>query len=795
MLIGFQSFAQITGKISGRVIDLKTQLPLIGANVFLEGTSLGGQTDEQGYYVINNIPTKTYSIKAQFIGYKEVIKFDVLVTSGNTLNFNFELEEKVVDLKEVTVTASPFQKTKESPMSVQTLSQQEIKSYPGGNNDIAKVVQALPGVSGSVGFRNDVIIRGGAPNENVYYLDGVEIPNINHFATQGSAGGPVGLLNVTFIEDVTLSTSAFNAKYDNVLSGILQFKQRTGNKDRIQGNARFGASEAGLTMEGPFKKGSDKATFIASIRRSYLQYLFKAIGLPFLPDYYDYQFKFNFKLSPKTELNFIGVGAIDKFRLNKGTLTAKDTASILILDQLPLYDQYSSNTGLSLKHLLKNGQLNVVLSYNHLKNQIRKWDDNDESKTQSLNYLSRETEFKFRASIEQYIGKYKINYGLNAIQSVYTNNSNIRLFGEVKDSLGNIIKPAVKVNYSTNINFIRYGLFGQVSRSFFKDAVSVSAGLRADGNNWMNDGNNLAKTLSPRLALSYNFLPRWNINVSAGKYYKILPYTLLGYKENNQFVNKDAQYIGNIHYTAGFEYLPEKATRITVEGFYKLYDHYPVSVRDSISLANLGGNFGVLGNEATKSVGLGRTYGVEFFFQQKFSHNFYAVFSYTAYRSEYTGFGSKYIPSAWDNKHLISLTGGYRFKYGFEVGTRFRYLGGQPYTPTNIEASMQQYPSIGQGLLDFRQFNSLRLGGFGQWDIRIDKKFNTKKLSIDAYIDIQNVLSAIQPEPKTFTLFKNPDGTFKTTDGKPVNGQNVIPQLINTATGSILPTFGFIVEF
>uniref|UniRef100_UPI004048D696 TonB-dependent receptor plug domain-containing protein n=1 Tax=Roseivirga sp. TaxID=1964215 RepID=UPI004048D696 len=237
------------------------------------------------------------------------------------------------------------------------LSREEIATYPGGNNDIAKVVQSLPGVSGSVGFRNDVIIRGGAPSENVYYLDGVEIPNINHFATQGSAGGPVGLLNVSFIEDVTLSTSAFAARYDNALSGVLQFNQRNGNSRNRNLNFRLGASEAALTFEGPLTLPKEneqaKTTFIVSARRSYLQFLFKLIGLPFLPDYWDYQYKINHKIDDKNEINLIGIGSIDDFKVNTpDDITEEQQAT---LDQIAIIKQWTSTVGISWKHKLESG--------------------------------------------------------------------------------------------------------------------------------------------------------------------------------------------------------------------------------------------------------------------------------------------------------------------------------------------------------------------------------------------------------------------------------------------------------
>ena len=187
------------------------------------------------------------------------------------------------------------------------------------------------------GFRNDVIIRGGAPNENVYYLDGIEIPTINHFSTQGSAGGPVGLLNVSFFEGVTLSASSFAASYDNVLSGVLEFDQRNGNSRKFVGNFRLGSSESALTLEGPLFK-SDKSeantSYIISVRRSYLQLLFQAIGLPFLPDYWDYQYKVIHQINSNNELLFTGVGSIDNFSVNE--LDEFDAEQKAIQDQVPV---------------------------------------------------------------------------------------------------------------------------------------------------------------------------------------------------------------------------------------------------------------------------------------------------------------------------------------------------------------------------------------------------------------------------------------------------------------------------
>ncbi|MEO0901533.1 MAG: TonB-dependent receptor, partial [Bacteroidota bacterium] len=291
--------AQVTADLFGNVSD-KVGQPVFGASVYLEGTEKGAQTDFDGKYKITGISPGTYNLVVSYIGFETQTQYNVIIRSKGTPNYNFVLQESAQQLDEVVVSnANKISRPRETPLSTQSLSAVEIATYPGSNNDVVQVAQTLPGVSPSIGgFRNDLIIRGGAPNETVYYLDGMEIPNVNHFSTQGSAGGPVGLINVSFIDNVTLSTSAFGSQYDNPLSGVLQFSQRNGNNRNFNGNFRISASEAALTLEGPlFKKGAEesKTTFLASVRRSYLQFLFEAIGLPFRPNYWDYQYKINHK--------------------------------------------------------------------------------------------------------------------------------------------------------------------------------------------------------------------------------------------------------------------------------------------------------------------------------------------------------------------------------------------------------------------------------------------------------------------------------------------------------------------
>ncbi len=772
LIIPFTAQAQSTGKLSGFVKDAKTEEPLIGVTVKVEETDLGGVTDLNGYYTINNIPAKSYNVTASYVGYKPLTKFNVVIKSGGVPDLNFSLEETVDELGEVVVKASPFIKSEETPNSIQKLSLEEIATYPGGNNDIAKVVQSLPGVSGSVGFRNDVIIRGGAPNENVYYLDGVEIPNINHFATQGSAGGPVGLLNVSFIENVTLNTSSFPARYDNVLSGVLQFEQRTGNPREQRVNFRLGASEAALTVEGPFVKPKEEGeiantTFIASVRRSYLQLLFKLIDLPFLPDYWDYQYKINHKIDDKNEISFTGIGSIDDFAINP-----PDDATLeqqAVLDQVPVIQQWTTTAGLSWKRRFNNGFFRATASTNILDNNFRRYAENEEGLL--FSNKSRETENKFRFELTNFLGDWIVNSGLLMQRSHYTN-----VTSDVESN----------ISYDTDISFYRFGAFAQVSKPFFGERLTPSFGIRIDGDTFTEEGMNMLRTISPRFSLAYQVEPRWTLNASVGRYYKIPPYTILGFQDNNgNFLNKDSDYIRSDHFVAGVEYLPRSSTRFTLEGFYKKYDNYPVSLANGASLANLGGDYEVLGNEDVASAGLGRAYGIEFLYQQKLSKNFYGILAYTLYWSEFTGLDQEeYIPSVWDNRNLLTFTGGYKLPNNWEAGLRFRFLGRAPYVPVDEAATTDTYPII---TYDYDRLGEERLDPYHATDIRIDKKWNFEKWTLDIFLEVTNVFGSDLPSDPTYTLERDAENNI-------VNPRNLV-EVPDTDNSAILPTIGVVVDF
>jgi len=786
--------AQNLGNINGFVRNARTQVPLEGVTIRVSGTERQAVTDSNGFYRLRDIATRTYTLEASSVGFRSITKFDIEVTSGNTVEVNFDLEEESKELGGIVVRAN-FPKPIGVVNSVQSLSANEIIRYPGANFDMAKVVQSFPGVSGSASFRNDIVIRGGAPNENVYYLDGVEVPTINHFATQGAAGGPAGILNVAFLDRVTLHTSAFPAKYDNALSGVLQFRQRNGNPEKHQGNFRVSASEAALTSEGPLGKKNGKTTYIASVRRSYLQFLFKLIDLPFVPNYWDYQYKVTHKPDKRNEINVIGIGTIDQFSLNKPEKATLE--QLAILDQVPLQGQMSYTFGVSWRHAMDKGYWQLVASRNYLRNEADQFEQNDEGNENRriLRYRSKEAENRMRYEVNFPLGKIQMNAGGHLILTGYENTTFQR-------------RPAFTANYSTAFDMLRYGAFLTATGKGLDEKLTLSGGFRIDGNNYTSSGSRLGQTISPRLSLSYSLGRGVNLNASLARYYKLPSYTILGFQVNGVSVNKDAAYIRSDHLVAGIEWQPTGSTRVTAEGFLKKYGNYPVSAALGVSMANFGGDFGVFGNERITSNGSGEAFGYELLFQQRLTRNFYGILAYTYYHSRFSGIDPKQkLPSAWDNRHLLSFTGGYRFKKNWEVGLRFRYLGGAPYTPYDISRSLDNYPFTYEPVFNNAQLNSLRLQGFHAADLRIDKKFNFRKWTFDLYLDIQNAYNSQNPSIPGFTLQRNPDESIATRTGEPYNAgsyinpaapnnrQKAIPVLLEGTTGALLPSIGFVVEF
>ncbi len=764
--------------LKGKITNSFTNVNIPLASITIQGTSLRTVSDSLGNYQLNIDKEGIYTIEIKRLGYKSKLVPELAISPIKSNVLDVVLDDDQTQLKEIKINAPVTSKTAESPLSLRVIGIAEIKRNPGGNRDISKALQSLPGVATGTGFRNDIIVRGGAPNENRFYLDGIEIPNINHFATQGSSGGPVGLLNVDFIREVDFYSGAFPANRGNALSSVLDFKQKDGRSDKQAGALTLGSTDLALTGEGPL---SSRTTYIGSLRQSYLQFLFKLIGLSFLPTYNDFQFKIKTKFNQKNELTVIGLGAIDRFKLN----TSANQTELQRYDLLtiPVNSQNNYTFGAVYKYFGKVGYTTLVLSRNYLENISSKYKDNDPSSTLFLKYSSQETENKFRVENTSEYKGLKLNTGIN----LETGESNTQNFN---------LQPNGNFNYQSSIGLVKYGFFGQVSKSIANDQLSVSGGIRADGNTFISGAKNPLKQLSPRVSISYDIGSGFSINANSGLYYQIPTYTLLSFRDSaGSLVNQAVSYISNWESVVGVDYINPANIKFSVEGFYKGYGNYPAieNLGDTISLANFGSDFGVVGNRKVVGSGNGRAYGVEFLIQQRVKKGLYGIATLTLVRSEFESKHQQYIPSAWDSKIFLSLTGGKIFKHGWELGSKFRLSGGSPNTPYDLAKSslISNYTIRPEGIPNYNLLNTDRLGVFYQLDARVDKKFIWRKVSLDLFLDIQNITNNIYTQNPYLILDRDSNGDSQTLAGDPTRYKT---KLLENTSGNVLPSLGIIIE-
>lgn len=781
-------FAQ--GTITGKVIDASTREALPYVNLVVVGTQIGATTDDNGNFTINKAPFGFVKVQASYVGYQTSLSDDYLVTAEKVPYILIELKENTATLDEIVIRKKLFKKKVQSPLSLQSLGLAEIEKNPGGNRDVIRVIQSLPGVATNPGFRNDIIIRGGAPSENKFYLDGIEVPVINHFQTQGATGGPVGIINTDLIRSVDFYSSAFPSNRGNTLSSLIEFTQKKGNPNRLQVRSTLGTSDAGITLDGPL---GEKTTFMASVRQSYLQLLFEVLNLPFLPTYTDFQVNINSQLSSRSELSLIALGAIDNFVLNEDVnddVTDEETLKTnrYLLANIPEQDQWNYTVGLNYKYYGTNATHQFVLSRNAWNNSsIKFFNNSGQANDLLLDYESRETETKFRYENDSKSEGYTFNFGMGLEQASYFN----RTFRRVANASGTFTDT-----YQTDLDIFRYALFGQVSKSFLNEKLGVSIGMRFDGNNFNDTMQNLFKQFSPRININYALNNSWSWNTSLGLYNQLPAYTMLGFRDGNgDLVNRDnLKFIEASHYVSGLEYRPNETTKVSLEGFYKGYSNYPFSVRDQISLANVGSDFGVVGNEEVTSTSDGRAYGFEFLWQKKSYSGIYGILSYTFVMSEFQDANRNFIPSTWDNRHLLTFTGGKKLKRNWEIGLRYRLVGGRPFTPYDLDAStlIANYDVANQGILDFTRLNTLRFNTFSQLDVRIDKTWYWKKFAFNLYLDIQNVLNNEALGQPFLTQVTDANGNPVVNAMDPTR---YVLEEINNSDGTILPRFGFIVDF
>ena len=782
LLLSVGTLTAQQGTIKGRVYSSKSNAPLELATVRVQGSNLGATTDIEGGFVISGVNPGFIRLIVTMLGYEMTTSTEVQVVGNQTSFIDIALDEASTNLSEVVVRPRVRFKRTESPLSIQTLSLKQIEKSAGANRDISKLVQRLPGVGATDLNRNDLIVRGGGPSENVFYLDGIEIPVINHFATQGASGGVVGVINPDFVREIDFYTGAFPASRSNVLSSVMEIKQRDGDADRMRINASVGASDAGLTVEGPL---GSKSTFIASARQSYLQWLFKAMKLPILPTYNDFQVKYKYRINAHNELSIVGIGAIDNMRLNTQLQTTGTEAQRYILGYLPEYNQWNYTIGAVYKHYGEGHIDNWILSRNMLRNSSVKHQNNDPSLPKLSEYESDETENKLRYERVYTTLPIKLSFGAGLRYASYTNRSERLTYqsGQV-----------VPLSYDAQIKQLAYSAFAQASDEYLDKRLKLSLGLNLVGNTLNPAMSNPLPQLSPRLSASFALTDDIDLNANLGRYAMQPSYTSMGYRASDgTYANKERlRYIMSNQALLGMEYHPGDHLRFSVEGFYKSYSAYLISEDEGVSLASKGTEYGQVGAEAVLSTGLGRAYGVEVVARLLSWNEFSATATYTLFRSEFTDKSGVYRPSSWDTGQMINLLASYRLGKSWYISASWRYSGGAPYTPIDMELSTNKaaWAVTNQAYPDYARFNTLRLPAKHQLDLRLDKEFYFKRWMLNLYVDVQNAyLSSYVSSP----IYTNRDASGQVMD-HPTDPQRQQLRQLDYYSKLMFPTLGLIVK-
>jgi hypothetical protein len=701
-----------TAHLSGIVTSKVNQKPLPGVTVSLIGTKQGAVSKQDGSFKIDNIKPGIYSVKFSYIGYETFVQTDVNINNANKSFLEIEMIDKVINLKGVEVKSNYFMKKVETSTSTQTLSMEEIRRAPGVQEDVIRAASLLPGVNVTSAGRNDLVVRGGAPFENLFVVDNIEVPNINHFGSQGSTGGPLSIVNIDFVKNVTFSSGAFGSKFGDRTSSITNIELRNGN-DEFGGKATLSATGFGLNLEGPM---GENGSFLFSARRSYLDFIFTAAGFSFVPEYWDFHFKSNYRIDEKNSVSFLTIGALGSVKLNNENADNKYKNGRLVA---PSQNQYFS--GLTWKHLFENGYSKVTLGetlsdYNTIQN--------DSNLVPILKNTSREAETSLKIDFDfQLTPSTLLTFGN---QSKLASNLSYNLVIDGKYRLDELGKQN-PLSMDTTFTALKNGTYANITTSF--DKFKLTLGGRLDYYNYIEE----KMSISPRATFIYQVNEVTAFSVSGGRYFQAPSYIwLMGDANNYKMKPIQADQI-----VLAFDHTPLQEVKVQVETYYKQYKNYPGRVWRPDALYAPGGfddltadiPFGLepLNNEVE-----GYSRGVEIFIQKKLSEiPLYGLMSLTFGETKFTTPNGTERYSSYDTRFIGNLSLGYRITDDWEISGKFRISTGAPTTPFLVN-----------GTKDWKNFNEGdRLPIFHSLDLRVDKRWNLSSIYVITYLDIQNVYS------------------------------------------------------
>jgi len=734
------------GQITGHIHDAATREALIGANIQVVGTTLGAVSAADGTFTILRVPEGTIALQVSMIGYKAVIQPDLIVTPVKPLEVNIGLQQILLEGASITIKPSYFESVSDKPLSVQSQSYAEIRRLPGGYEDVIRAVSILPGVAQAQNGRNDLIVRGGAPSENLYVIDGIEVPNINHFGTQGATGGPLSFVNLDFVANTTFATGGFGVRYGDRLSSVTNIELRQGREDRWGGKGTISASQFGLNLEGPVAR---KGSLALSARRSYLDFVFKAAGFAFVPEYWDFLVKGDYQLGPHDQLALTAISAIDNVKLFNDTAEKRYDNSRVVKS-----DQYEAVAGLTWRHLFGIGYSTVSLSNNRFRYDMLQADTTQQA-IFTNNSLERETLLTANLVVKP-ARRTEVTLGAQARAVLF--NSTILV-----PPFTNPFGEEFSVDALLDTTALKGSAWLQLLQK--SGAFTLTLGGRYDYFNLIEHGS----AVSPRVALEYDWGALTKLSISAGRYHQAPAYVWLVANP----VNRRLKQIQVDQYILGLQHLLRDDLKLSLEGYYKRYGRYAAStLQPWLVMANTGAGYGgaeegfaSYGLDPLISGGTGWARGLELFAQKRLSQvPWYGLLSVSYGEAKFKGLDGILRPGSFDQRWIVNLGGGWIPNSRWEFSARFRLASGRPYTPFNAD-----YSRSGS------RYNSARIAVNHSLDLRADRHWQTGGMVLITFVDIQNIYNRKFRDVPRWNAFKQ--------------------EVDATSSIGLLPTIGISAEF
>jgi hypothetical protein len=709
---------QPTGTIVGRVVNASTSQPIEAALVRIDGTPQSARADDAGRFIIPDVRPGVYSLSVRAIGFRPYVASEVVVGSGKPFEVTVALVPQPIQLEAVEVQPSYFVPPTQAIVSTQDLGAEDVRRAPGVQEDVVRAVALLPGVAVTAAGRNDLIVRGGAPYENLFVVDGVEVPNINHFGSQGSTGGPLSLINIDFVQGVAFSSGGMAAKWGDRTASFTNITLRDGNRETLSGELNLSATGFGAIAEGPL---GPSGSFLFSARRSYLDLLFKAAGFSFIPAYWDFQLKVTQDVDAANRVSFLGIGALNTVSFtNESADDRYDNSRILSPEQ----NQYF--TGLTWQHFLDRGVLTTTLGRTFTKYEAIQRDSlvppNDVFRS-----FSTEGENSLRIDLVlQPSDRLELNVG-SLTKYASTLAYDMFLEGPLRLDQDGAPQPLA---VDTSFTAFRTAAYTE-ARYHLTPSLRITGGVRGTYYGFLD-----AFRVAPRVGVRFDATTNTSVTLGYARLYQAPSYVwLVGDPDNvDQLTPIKADQA-----VIGLERVLREDLKLQIEGYVKLYGDYPARLyRPQAVLAPAGfedaTNDIPFGLEPLESVGEGVAYGLEVYVQKRLSAiPVYGLASVALARSEFRGLDDVTRAGAYDGRIIGNLLVGWRINRAWEVSSKFRIASGLPTTPFITSG-----PSTGH--LDFSQYNAgPRLPAFHSLDIRIDRRWSFRGWQLDLYLDVQNV--------------------------------------------------------